>query len=239
MIEQARLNSSGNQLLAFMSARDRDLIASGLQNVELRLTQVLEQPNEPIEFVYFLENGFASIVGDAQVVEQIEIGMIGKEGMTGLKVVLGDDRSPYQTFMQAAGAGLRLSSAELRKAMTHSPTLRQFLLRYVQVFMIQTSQTALSNASALLTQKLARWLLMSEDRVSSKHIPLTHEFLSIMLGVQRPGVTLALGELESKGLIQAKRGVISIIDRPGLIQMTKGIYGVAEREYERLFFTKH
>jgi CRP-like cAMP-binding protein len=106
-------------------------------------------------------------------------------------------------------------------------------LRYVQVFMIQTSQTALSNASALLPQKLARWLLMSEDRLRTKHIPLTHEFLSMMLGVQRPGVTIALSELEDHGFIHTKRGLISILDRPAMIEMTEGIYGVAEKEYER------
>jgi CRP-like cAMP-binding protein len=215
------------------------LLGPHLNHVNLPVPDVLEQPNEPIQFVYFPETGIASIVGDATIVEQIELGIIGREGMTGLKVVLGDDRSPYQTFMQVSGSGLRLGSDDLRKAMDASRTMRNVMLRYVQVFMIQTSQTALANASGLLSQKLARWLLMSEDRLSTKHIPLTHEFLSMMLGVQRPGVTIALGELESYGLIQAKRGLISILNRPHLIEMTKGLYGIAEREYERRFTKLH
>ncbi len=124
--------------------------------------------------------------------------------------------------------------------MDKSRTLQGVLLRYVQAFMIQTSQTALANAPALLPQKLARWLLISEDRLASKHIPLTHEFLSTMLGVQRPGVTIALNELEEQGVdLHTKRGLISILDRPAMIKMTEGIYGVAEREYKRRFRKPH
>jgi CRP-like cAMP-binding protein len=233
MLDQARVNSSSNLLLGFMPQGDRDLLGAHLEAASLAVPDVLEQPDKPIEFIYFPEAGFVSIVGDATGIEQIEIGMVGKEGMTGVEVILGDDRSPYRTFVQAEGLALRLRSDDLRTALEASSTMRDAMLRYVQVFMVQTSQTALANASALLTQKLARWLLMSEDRLGTRHIPLTHEFLSMMLGVQRPGVTIALGELESRGLIATKRGLISILDRPGMIAMTKGIYGVAEREYER------
>jgi CRP-like cAMP-binding protein len=239
MLDASRLNSSSNRLLGFLSQSDRDLLGAHLKDVSLTLLQVLEEPNEPIEFIYFPESGMASVVADATIVEQLELGMIGKEGMTGLKVVLGNDRSPYQTFVQVAGSALRLSSDELRKAMEASRTMQKVMLRYVQVFMIQTSQTALANASAVLTQKLARWLLMSEDRLGTRHIPLTHEFLSIMLGVQRPGVTIALGELEGHGMIAAKRGLISILDRPSMLAITKGFYGVAESEYERRLTKLH
>jgi CRP-like cAMP-binding protein len=239
MLDTARLNSSSNQLLGFMSQSDRDLLGAHLEDVSLTVFQVLEEADEPIEFIYFPEAGMASVVADAALIEQLEIGIIGREGMTGLKVVLGDNRSPYRTFIQIAGSALRLSSDELRKAMEASRTMQKVMLRYVQVFMIQTSQTALANASALLSQKLARWLLMSEDRLGTRHIPLTHEFLSAMLGVQRPGVTIALGELEGRGLIAAKRGLISILDRPAMIAMTKGYYGVAEREYERRLTNPH
>jgi hypothetical protein len=96
-------------------------------------------------------------------------------------------------------------------------------------------QTALSNVAAVLPQRLARWLLMCQDRVNSKHIPITHEFLSVMLGVQRPGVTIALNELEGRGFIKGERGTVSILDRPSLIKLTNGAYGMAEAEYERLF----
>lgn len=113
--------------------------------------------------------------------------------------------------------------------------LRNLLLLYVQVFLIQISQTAVANTAALLPQRLARWLLMCEDRLTSQHIPITHEFLSIMLGVQRSGVTIALNELESRGLVKGKRGLISILDRPSLIKLSNGAYGIAELECERLF----
>jgi CRP-like cAMP-binding protein len=239
MLDTARLNSSTNLLLGFMPQSDRDLLGAHLEAASLIVPEVLERPDEPIEFIYFPEGGFVSIVGDAAIVEHIEIGLVGKEGMTGIEVILGDDRSPYRAFVQADGQALRLRSHDLRTALGASSTMRNIMLRYVQVFMVQTSQTALANASALLTQKLARWLLMSEDRLNTKHIPLTHEFLSMMLGVQRPGVTIAIGELESHGLIAAKRGLISILDRPGMVAMTKGIYGVAEREYERRFRKMH
>jgi CRP-like cAMP-binding protein len=173
------------------------------------------------------------VVGDSSTFGPIEIGIIGKEGMTGLQVVLGNDRSPYETFIQIPGNGLRIEAEKLRAAMDKSRSMQQLLLRYVQVFMIQTSQTALSNAAALLSQRLARWLLMCEDRLNTKHIPLTHEFLAMMLGVQRSGVTIALGELENRDLIRGKRGLITILDRPTLEKMTNGSYGVAEAEYKR------
>ena len=166
---------------------------------------------------------------------RIEVGIIGREGMTGLHVVLGNDRSPYETFVQVEGRALAIEAQKLGAAMDKSRPLQQLMLRYVQVFMIQTAQTALSNATGLLAQRLARWLLMCEDRLNSKQIPLTHEFLAIMLGVQRSGVTLALGELESRQLIKSKRGLISIVDRPTLEKLTNGSYGVAEAEYRRRF----
>ena len=222
----------------FLSAGDRELLAPNLQRVELELRQTLEKANQPIEHVYFLEDGIASIVGDSNTFGQIEIGIIGKEGVTGLQVILGNDQSPYETFIQVPGTALMIEAQKLRAAMDKSCTLHQLLLRYVQVFMIQTSQTALSNAASLLSQRLARWLLMCQDRLNSKSVPLTHQFLAIMLGVQRSGVTIALGELESRDLVRSRRGMITILDRPTLIKLTNGSYGVAEAEYKRRFEAK-
>jgi CRP-like cAMP-binding protein len=227
------LNSTSNQLLKLLPAADQKLLASLLTPVQLELRQTLEKPNQPIEHIYFPEDGIASVVGDSNTFGRIEIGIIGKEGMTGLQVVLGNDRSPYETFMQVPGKALVIEAAKLRAAMDKSRTLHQLMLRYVQVFMIQTSQTALSNAAALLTQRLARWLLMCEDRLIAKQIPITHEFLAMMLGVQRSGVTITLGELEARELIRCKRGLITIVDRPTLKKLTNGSYGVAEAEYQR------
>jgi CRP-like cAMP-binding protein len=230
---RTNLENTPNRLLTFMSDGDRQLLTPNLKQVDLVLRQTLEKANQPIEHVYFLEDGIASVVGDSKTFGQIEIGIIGKEGVTGLQVILGNDRSPYETFIQVAGTALRIETQMLQAAMDKSRTLQQLLLRYVQVFMIQTSQTALSNAAALLTQRLARWLLMVEDRLTSKSLPLTHQFLAMMLGVQRSGVTIALGELENRQLIRCKRGLITIMDRPTLEKLTNGSYGVAEAEYKR------
>ena len=230
---RTNIDHTSNRLLSFLSPNDRQLLTPSLKQVELEKRQTLEKPNQPIEHIYFLEDGIASVVGDSNTFGPIEIGMIGKEGMTGLQVVLGNDRSPYETFIQIPGNGLRIEAEKLRAAMDKSRSLQQMLLRYVQVFMIQTSQTALSNAAALLTQRLARWLLMCEDRLASKPLPLTHQFLAMMLGVQRSGVTIALGELENRDLIRSKRGMITILDRATLVKLTNGSYGVAEAEYQR------
>jgi len=226
-------NASPNRLLNFMSVADRKLLAPNLNRVVMERRHSIEKPNQAIEKVYFPEDGIASVVGDSKSMGQIEVGIIGKEGMTGLMVVLGNDRSPLETFCQVPGSAVVIGSEKLRRAMNKSSTLRPLLSRYVQVFMIQTSQTALANAASLLTQRLARWLLMCEDRLTSKFIPLTHEFLSMMLGVQRSGVTIAMGELESQGFILLKRGAITILDRPALVKLTNGSYGLAEREYQR------
>jgi CRP-like cAMP-binding protein len=229
---RAQLESTSNRLLNFLSAEDRKRLMPDLRQVDLETRHILEKANQPIEHVYFLEDGIASVVGDSKTFGQIEIGIIGKEGVTGLYMILGSDQSPYETFMQVAGGGLRVEAQKLRAAMDKSRTLHQLLLRYVQVFMIQTSQTAVANAAAVLTQRLARWLLMCEDRLNAKPMPLTHQFLAMMLGVQRSGVTIALGELENRQLIRSKRGQITIVDRPTLEKLTNGTYGLAEAEYK-------
>jgi CRP-like cAMP-binding protein len=232
---RSEINTTSNRLLNVLSSKNRAILAPHMERVSLVPRETLEEPNQPIMHIYFPEDGVASVAGTSNAMGQYEVGMIGKEGMTGLMVVLGNSKSPLQTFVQVAGSALVMSSDHLRKVMAISPTIRDVFLMYVQVFLIQSSQTAIANAAAVLPQRLARWLLMCEDRLSSKHIPLTHEFLSIMLGVQRSGVTIAMGELEHQGVIKADRGMVHIVDRPTLIKLTNGSYGVAENEYERLF----
>jgi CRP-like cAMP-binding protein len=235
MDARSAINTTSNRLLSFLSADNRATLAPHMDRVSLVPRQTLEEPNQPISQIYFPEDGVASVVGTSNAMGQYEVGLIGKEGMTGLMVVLGNSQSPLHTFIQIAGSGLVMSSAHLRKIMAHNPAIRDVFLMYVQVYLIQTSQTAIANAATVLPQRLARWLLMCGDRLTSKHIPLTHEFLSIMLGVQRSGVTIALGELENSGLIKADRGMVHILDRAALIKLTNGSYGLAERLHEHLF----
>ena len=221
-----------NRLLASLGARDVARLRVSLRPVDLPLAMVLEKPNEPIEDIYFFESGFASVVaGNGR---RIEVGLIGREGMTGLSVVMGDDRSVNQTFIQASGSALKMSANDLRSAMDKSRTLRSSLLRYVQVFSIQVAQTAVVNGRAKIEARLARWLLMAHDRSDRQSFPCTHRFLALMLGVQRPGVTIALQILEGYGLIKATRGKITILDRTGLESRSDPAYGIPEAEYDRL-----
>ena len=225
-----------NRLLTALSSDDLTSLQPDLQPLPLEKGKTLESANKKIENVYFPERGFASVVGGSgKASREVEVGIIGYEGMTGLPVIFGNHRSPLLTFIQGEGDGHRLPVDALRKAMTRSATLHALLLKYAQAFMMQTAHTAVANGRGTLEERLARWILMAQDRVESKDVPLTHEFLSIMLAVRRAGVTEALHELAHKGLIEHERGIIGVIDRKGLIECANGFYGTPEAEYERLF----
>ena len=174
-------------MLASLSTDDFDLLEPRLESVTLGLRKYLERPNRRIDAVYFPEEGFASVVAVQSNGKQVEVGLIGREGMTGLPIVLGNHRSPHATYIQAAGTGKCIPAAELRKAIQNSPTLRNSFLRFVQAFGVQTTHTAVCNAQSRLDVRLARWLLMAHDRIGDDTLPITHEFLSLMLGVRRPG----------------------------------------------------
>ncbi|HZZ25438.1 MAG TPA: Crp/Fnr family transcriptional regulator [Roseiarcus sp.] len=165
------------------------------------MRKYLERPNGRIEAAYFPEAGFASVVAVQSNGEQVEVGLIGREGMTGLPIVFGNHRSPHATYIQAPGMGKCILATELRKATQASLSLRDSLLKFVQAFGVQTAHTAVSNAQSRLDARLARWLLMAHDRIGEDTLTLTHEFLSLMLGVRRAGVTEALHALREQGLI--------------------------------------
>jgi CRP-like cAMP-binding protein len=207
--------------------------------VPLPLREELETPNQPIRHVFFPESGMASIVGRGARRKELEVGIVGFDGMTGLVVVLGNDRSPNSTFIQVAGAGQRIASDDLRDAMRKRPSIQETFLHYVQAMMTQTAQTAIANASANIEERLARWLLMAHDRCEGDEITLVHDFLALMLGVHRPGVTVAIHSLESRKLIRGERARIIVVDRKGLEQLAGASYGVPEAEYERLIETQN
>lgn len=223
-----------SRLLSSMTDDDRDLLLPMLQAVELPLRKQLEARNKRIRFVYFLSSGIASVIANDGEHGGVEIGVIGREGVTGMAVILGTDRSPHETYMQLAGAGHRMSAIALRQVMEQSKSLRQALLRYAYAFSIQTAQTALANGRFQIEQRLSRWLLMAHDRVDGDEIALTHEFLALILGVRRPGVSVALSGLEENGLIKGRRGGIFITDRTGLEECASTAYGTAESELRRL-----
>jgi CRP-like cAMP-binding protein len=230
---------SRNRLLAVLSHADQDLLTPCLEVIALDARQVLEAPRDPISHVYFVESGLVSVVGTAMPDHRIEVGMIGNEGMTGLCIVLGDDRSTNETMVQSAGSAMRLPSEVLRELMKSSGSLTAMLLRYVNVFMVQGSQTALANGRGRLDERLARWLLMWHDRVPADELIITHEFLALLLGVRRQGVTVALHELEGKGLIRSMRSHVRILDRSGLREAANGFYGIPEAEYDRAIGAIH
>ena len=164
------------------------------------------------------------MVGKGAGVEATEVGLIGRESMTGLAVVMGADQSPLDTHVQAEGSGQRISAAKLRGAMDRSTRLHRSLLAYAFAFHLQTAQTALSHRRNTTEERLARWLLMADDRLDGAALPLTHNLLSIMLGVHRPGATVAVQALEREGLISTGRGAITIVNRPALQKLCKGTY---------------
>ena len=225
---------SGNKLLASLSSDDFNLLEPHLESVTLGLRKYLERPNRRIEAAYFPEAGFASVVAVQSSGKEVEVGLIGREGMTGLPIVFGNHRSPHATYIQAPGTGKCISATELRKATQASLSLRDSLLKFVQAFGVQTTHTAVSNAQSRLDVRLARWLLMAHDRIGDDTLALTHEFLSLMLGVRRPGVTEALHALREHGLISYGRGLITVEDRKGMERTAGEAYGTPEAEYRRL-----
>jgi CRP-like cAMP-binding protein len=227
-------SSVRNRLLAALPAGDFALIRPHLEPVSLNQSDVIIQAHAPIEHVYFLEAGVTSIVTRTERDRRIEIGLVGREGFAGVPVLLGADRTPHETFMQIGGAALRIGADAFRHALEQSPALQKLLLRFVQVFHLQTAQTAACNGSHPVGRRLARWLLMCHDRLDGDELPLTHEFIAVMLGVRRPGVTEALQMLETEQAIRAERRNIVVLDRRRLEETAGDGYGGPEAEYERL-----
>jgi CRP-like cAMP-binding protein len=213
-----------NHVLSRLARADLALLKPHLVALDLPVLTQLEGANRRIEAVYFLESGFASVVADGPSKRGIEVGIIGREGMTGLSLVLGHDRFPHETYIQVAGNGHRVSASKLRLAMDQSVGLHRSLLRCAHAFLIQTTLTAVANGRSKNEERLARWLLMAEDRIDGRELPLAHKFLAIMLGVHRPAVTVAVQALERKGLIRAGRETITITNRQGLVRMSNGAY---------------
>jgi len=225
-----------NRILGGLDEHDINLIQPHLTLVDLTLRQRLEVPNRPVEKVYFVEQGLISIVANHRTsTKQVEVGLVGFEGMTGLAVVAGAVQSPHDTIMQSDGRAHWISAVVLRELLVRSATLGQRFALYAFAFQIQTAQTIFANAEGSIEQRLSRWLLMARDRLESEELRLTHETLSVMLGVRRPAVTIALQRLERNGLIATGRGVAVIQDVVKMTDFVDGLYGVPEAEYERLF----
>ena len=224
-----------NFALNHLSPEDLELLIPRLEPIDLPLRRRLADAGQPITHVYFLESGIASTTANVRHEIAVEIGLTGRESVVNLPAILGVDRTPGNTYMQVAGDGLRIEVGMLRRAMERSTALTQLLLRCTHVFIVQTASTALANSRGSVTERLARWLLMAQDRTGTDHVPLTHEFIATMLGVRRSGVSVAMQDLERAGMIHGGRGAIRILDRDGLVEQANEYYGIAEAELRRLF----
>lgn len=222
-----------NRLLAALTREDYALLTKRLVPVALELQVLLIEAHKPIPYVYFPESGIVSAVANT-FEGRIEIGIAGREGMVGLPVALGADRTPHTHIVQGAGKALRIETEELRDAIRERPTIFRPLGLYAQALIVQVGQTVYANATFNIEARLARWILMTQDRTDSDELLLTHDFLSMMLGVRRPGVTTAVHILEGTGAIGTKRGRIAVLDREKLLELAGDSYHVAEDEYERL-----
>jgi len=223
--------SISNRLLVALPREDLDLLRPHLEPVPLPHKQTLSNPNTPIDHVYFVQEGMVSLVQPLENGVMIEVGMIGKEGFLGVPVLLGAGTSPLEAMVQIPGSALRMPASVFREEAGRSVALMGLLLRYVQALHTQVSLTAACNGRHTLPERLARWLLTARDRANSDQMPLSHEFLSMMLGVRRAGVTVAVGTLKAAGLIRNTHGQVNIVDRPGLEAACCECYRTVRNEY--------
>jgi CRP-like cAMP-binding protein len=227
--------STANLLLRALSGADFALLELHLEREQLKLRDSIFEANEPIERVYFLEEGVGSIISEQEDGDSVEVGLFGHEGMSGAAVIMDAKQTPHASMVQVGNpAALVISSARLLAACDKSVTLLRLLMRYAQSLNVQATMTAASNAHYALPERLARWLLMCHDRTESDRMELTHEFLSMMLAVRRSGVTVTLHTLEATGAIRSNRGVVTVTNRSRLEEIAGDAYGQAEAEYRRL-----
>lgn len=221
-----------NRLLSAMAQSDLAALLAGSAPVSMKMGEILLAPGQKLDTVLFPERGFISFVSPGKV--ETELGLIGWEGALGASLILGVDRIPLKAVCQMAGSGIAVRADAFLAVVESSPSLRLLLGRYLHAFMMQTASTAYANSNFTVEQRLARWLLLMRDRVDCDDLEVTHEFLALMLGVRRPGVTVATHMLEGNHLIRARRGRLTILDRAGLETLAQDSYGLSEAEYARV-----
>lgn len=205
-----------NQILNSIPQSEYELLRPHLEWVQLPHQRILHEAGEKIEFAYFPNEGLASLVVLTSDGHSVEVAIVGREGIVGTPLAVGIHRGPYRSIMQIAGSGVRINSQVLEEMMNEAPELRLMLNRYVLVQGLQIAQIAACNRLHEIEQRLARWLLMCQDRVGSDILPVTHEFLAQMLGSGRPSVSLAAGILQKAGYIENLRGTVRIVNRKQL-----------------------
>jgi CRP-like cAMP-binding protein len=224
---------SRNRILASLPPAEYDRVTSDLEPCALPINMVLYEADSPITHVYFPTSGCLSMV-NAMEEGAVEVGTIGFEGWAGLPLLLGDDRMPTRAFVQLSGDGFRMRANAFAKAVEKNPAFARILNRHSLALFNQAAQSVACNRLHTLESRCARWLLMTHDRMRMEPFMLTHEFLSYMLGVHRPAVTLAAGVLQKAGLIRYTRGKVTVLDRAGLEAVSCACYEITRASYERL-----
>jgi CRP-like cAMP-binding protein len=219
-----------NRLLASLSPGEYKRLLPQLEEVTLTFAEIIYEPGETIRHVYFPNDSIVSLLYATNSHASLEVGMIGNEGMTGVSVFMGVSQSRTRALVQGAGSGLRMESAALRKESDRLGSFHRLLHRYVHSLMTQMSLSSACNRFHSLEDRLARWLLMTHDRIGSDEFRLTQEFMSNMLGVRREGVNKVAGNLQKHSLISYTRGHVTVLDRPGLEKVSCECYGIMRQE---------
>ena len=221
-----------NHLLAALPCKDREQLLANCEHVELFFTEVLYRSGELIPYVYFPTGSCISLVMLVDGSANLEVGLVGNEGMLGITTMLGVDVAPFQALVQGAGSASRITVPLFLHELEQSPALQQLLNRYLYVLMSHLARAAACTRFHLVEARLARWLLMTQDRAHSDHLHITHVFLAYILGVRRVGITKAANSLLKKNLISYQRGAIKILDRVGLEAASCGCYLADKETYE-------
>jgi CRP-like cAMP-binding protein len=228
------LASVENHLIELLPRKDRLRLLAICEPVELVLAQVLCDPGKPTRHVYFPIDAFISLVALVEGSPGVEVGMVGREGMLGAQLALGVVTAPLHAVVQGAGSSWRIGTPAFRRELARSLPLQRGLDRYLYVLMAQQAASAACLRFHQTTERLARWLLMSQDRAHSDHFHVTHEFLAYMLGMRRVGITSAAKALQRGGLIEYHRGDVTVLDRPGLEAATCSCYASDRKTYAQL-----
>ena len=232
LVSGARTDAAGkavnNVILLSLPDEEYNLLRPHLEPAELPQYQILHEPAERIDFAYFLNQGMTSLVALSADGRSVEVGIVGREGVVGMSIAVGLLRGTFRAIMQMSGCGVRIRSEIFQQVLLCASTLQSEVSRFALMHGMQVAQLAACNRLHDIEQRLARWLLMCQDRVDSPLLPLTHEFLAQMLGTGRPSVTLAAGALESAGVIENLRGTVKVLNRKGLEQAACECYGVIQ-----------
>ena len=225
---------TGNRLLDALPPRILAGLQPGSETIPLETSQVIQEPGAKADYVFFPTSGVISIMVLTADGATVETAMAGKEGMFSISVILGDDHPSQKAIVQLAGSAVRIRSSQMKQAVAEDAELRRLLLRYAQAIMTTATQAAACNRLHQLEQRCARWLLSARDRAEGDTFHITHEFLATMLGVRRPGVTVAVQNYRDSGLIAYSHGSMTILDRAGLEKASCECYRVIQDEFNRL-----